>query len=404
MGRLADLKRKNPEMIIAAGGCVAQQEGRNILSRAPYVDVVFGTGAIGRLPRIIRQVETEGGRIVDVEMAPEMAEMDLPEPVQDDGSPARFVTIMRGCDNFCAYCVVPYVRGRECSRPPENIIREIETLVKTGVREVTLLGQNVNSYGFKENLCAFPDLLARVHAVEGLWRIRFTTSHPKDLSDELIGAFRELDKLCPHIHLPVQSGSDRILERMNRRYTRDMYLEKVRKLREACPDIALTSDMIVGFPGETRADFEATLDLIRSVVYDGLFAFIYSDRPGPPASRFPDKVPEPEARERLKELLDLQTVYTLQKNKELKGSIQPVLVDGLSRRPAADAPDPQWSGRTPGNKIVNFTQEADASFYHPNLMGKLVRVEIEEAFNHSLRGKALMIDPVDLKRKEYYAA
>ena len=320
LGRLADLKRKNPGLIIAVGGCMAQQEGKAILRRVPFADIVFGTHALGRLPRMVERVTARRCRIVDVEMTDGIDEFDLPDDYLRSGEVSRFVTIMQGCDNFCTYCVVPYVRGREASRKPESILEEIRALVRSGVREVTLLGQNVNSYGQKENLCSFPELLERISAVEGLSRIRFTTSHPKDLSPGLIDAFRNLDKLCHHIHLPVQSGSDRVLKRMNRKYTRELYLGKIDRLRQACPDIAITSDMIVGFPGETQADFEQTLDLMRTVAYDGLFAFKYSDRPNAPAARFADKVPEPEQNDRLQALLDLQEQYTLRRNQALVGT------------------------------------------------------------------------------------
>ncbi len=239
---------------------------------------------------------------------------------------------MQGCDNYCTYCVVPYVRGREASRRPEDIIAEIERLAAAGVREVTLLGQNVNSYGEKEGLCSFPELLTRVNAVDGLLRIRFTTSHPKDLSTALCRAFRDLPKLCRHIHLPVQSGSNPVLKRMNRRYTRENYLEKVAELRKYCPQIAISSDFIVGFPGEEPADFEQTLDLIRTVEFDSLFAFKYSDRPEAPASRFNDKVPEREQNMRLQRLLEEQDRITLFKHRSLLGSIQEVLVEGVNRR------------------------------------------------------------------------
>jgi tRNA-2-methylthio-N6-dimethylallyladenosine synthase len=226
----------------------------------------------------------------------------------EDQAVSRFVTIMRGCDNFCSYCVVPYVRGRESSRHPDSIIQEIESLVRCGVKEVTLLGQNVNSYGIKEGLCSFAQLLARVDTVKGLLRVRFTTSHPKDFNGELISAFKTCTKLCNHIHLPVQSGSNHIFKRMNRRYTREQYLDKVAKLRDTCPQMAISSDIIVGFPGETETDFQQTLDLLRMVQFDSLFAFMYSDRPNAPSARFPNKVSELQKKDRL------QTLWTFRKN------------------------------------------------------------------------------------------
>ena len=421
LGRLAELKRRNPGMIIAVGGCVAQQEGRRILKRVPLLDIVFGTQAVGRLPGMIRRVAANRCRIVDVEMSPDIEEFDIPEADRERGSVSRFVTIMQGCDNFCTYCVVPHVRGREASRRPEHILREIHALVDSGVREVTLLGQNVNSYGKKEGLIPFHALLERINDVDGLWRIRFTTSHPKDLSLELMEAFRSLDKLCAHIHLPVQSGSDAVLKRMHRRYTRKTYLEKVDRLRAIRPDIAITSDIIVGFPGETQADFEETLGLVRAVGFDGLFAFMYSDRPNAPAAGFADKVGELEKADRLQTLLGLQENHTLLKNRALEGTVQEVLVDGPTRRHGgADAemsgfrgdPDEtdipraavQWGGRTPGNKIVHFTLPDDVCASFEDMTGARVLVRIEDAFCHSLRGRPLPTGTCRLKGETCHAA
>lgn len=408
LGRLSKLKRKKPGLIVAVGGCVAQQEGKKILKRAPHVNVIFGTHTTHRLPQMIRQIESDGCRIVDIEMSDEIETRDTIIP-HGNGKTASFVTIMQGCDNYCTYCVVPYVRGREMSRTPERIIREIRELVTSGVREVTLLGQNVNSYGKKEGHCSFPELLARINEIEGLWRIRFTTSHPKDLSESLIYAFRRLNKLCKHIHLPVQSGSDRILKRMNRKYTREHYLEKVQKLREVCPEIAITSDMIVGFPGETRADFEETLDLMKTVEYDGLFAFKYSDRPNAPAAHFSNKVPEEEKKERLRILLDLQEQFTIKKNQALIGSVEQILVDGFSKQQTTDSrhsesdirnSDTQWTGRTSANKIINFVQ-GDAC--NKIFTGEMIHVRIDRAFSHSLRGKPIKTEPSGLKGDSYAA-
>jgi len=244
LGRLSRLKQKNPDLIIAVGGCVAQQQGRKILKRMPHVDLVFGTHALGRLPQAIEKIERQRCRIVDIQMT-ESLDDDSTQPMAVKAEAvSKFVTIMRGCDNYCAYCVVPYVRGREASRNPDQIVTEIEQLVHGGVREVTLLGQNVNSYGKKEGLCTFAELLSRINDIEQLSRIRFTTSHPKDLSDDLINAFGRLDKLCHHLHLPIQSGSNSILKRMNRRYTREIYIEKVAALRASCPEISITTDIL----------------------------------------------------------------------------------------------------------------------------------------------------------------
>ena len=411
LGRLADLKKKKPSLIIGIGGCVAQQEGEKIIRRVPHVDLVFGTHTIGRLPEMIRRITRGRHRVIDVELSDAIDECAYPPGVPGTSGPARFVTIMRGCDNYCAYCVVPYVRGRETSRQPESIVTEIQTLVCSGMKEVTLLGQNVNSYGKKEGLCSFSELLEQVNAIEGLLRIRFTTSHPKDLSEELIRAFVRLDKLCRHIHLPVQSGSDRILKRMNRRYTSDRYLEQIEALRRACPDIAITSDFIAGFPGETRDDFRETLDLIRRVRFDGVFAFKYSDRPNAPAAAFSEKVDESEKADRLQQLFDLQAEISLEKNRMLVGSTTTVLVEGESKKqseniPSASEESVQWTGRTSSNRIVNFSIEKCLSGIRNDCAGTLVDVCIEKAFPHSLWGSPVDggFRPACLKGASSYAA
>ena len=410
LGRLGRMKRNKRRLIIGVGGCVAQQEGKKILERMPFVDLVFGTQAIDRLPRLIRQIETRPCRIVDVGMN---ESQDISESLggpQAESQVSKFVTIMRGCDNYCAYCVVPFVRGRESSRSPESIIREIRALVDRGVKEVTLLGQNVNSYGKKQHLCSFAELLSKINEIEGLLRIRFTTSHPKDLSSDLIVAFNRLDKLCSHIHLPVQSGSNRILKRMNRKYTLEQYLDKVAKLRDTCPQIAITSDMIVGFPGETDGDFEQTLELVKTVEYDGLFAFQYSERPYAPAAKLPDKISESVKSKRLQILLDLQQQYTKEKNQALVGSTQIILTDGLSKKQVSEPTDTdsqtlQWTGRTFTNKIVNFSLD-ETPICNENLTGRLIDVRIERALSHSLFGKATKLEPTvgGLKGVENYAA
>jgi tRNA-2-methylthio-N6-dimethylallyladenosine synthase len=410
LGRLGRMKRNKRRLIIGVGGCVAQQEGKKILERMPFVDLVFGTQAIDRLPRLIGQIETSPCRIVDVGMN---ESQDISESLggpQAESQVSKFVTIMRGCDNYCAYCVVPFVRGRESSRSPESIIREIRALVDRGVKEVTLLGQNVNSYGKKQHLCSFAELLSKINEIEGLLRIRFTTSHPKDLSSDLIVAFKSLDKLCSHIHLPVQSGSNRILKRMNRKYTREQYLDKVAKLRDTCPQIAITSDMIVGFPGETDGDFEQTLELVKTVEYDGLFAFQYSERPYAPAAKLPDKISESVKSKRLQILLDLQQQYTKEKNQALVGSTQIILTDGLSKKQVSEPADTdsqtlQWTGRTFTNKIVNFSLD-ETPICNENLTGRLIDVRIERALSHSLFGKATKLEPTvgGLKGVENYAA
>ena len=410
LGRLARMKRDKKNLIIGVGGCVAQQEGEKILDRLPAVDLVFGTQSIERLPGLIQQIEARRCRIVDVDMNTDARIPESHVESRNESEVSKFVTIMRGCDNHCTYCVVPFVRGRETSRSPESILREIHSLVKSGVREVTLLGQNVNSYGKNEDLCSFAELLSMINEVEGLLRIRFTTSHPKDLGSDLIAAFRNLDKLCPHIHLPVQSGSNRILKRMNRQYTREQYLDKVMKLRDTCSRIALTSDIIVGFPGESQADFEQTLQLIKTVEFDGLFAFQYSDRPQAPSVRLPDKLPEPIIRKRLQILLDLQEKFTRRKNEALVGSTRLVLTDGLSKKQGSVRPDEnrrdlQWTGRTSTNKIVNFYGDETATG-NENLIGKMVGVRIDKGFSHSLLGRVINVEPSSggLKGVKNYAA
>jgi len=411
LGRLARLKKKKPGLIVGVGGCVAQQEGSNILKRVPHVDLVFGTRAIDRLPALISKIEEKRCRIVDVAMT-EIPDLLDPAPARaDDNLVSRFVTIMRGCDNYCTYCVVPYVRGRETSRDPDSIVDEIKMLVDAGIREVTLLGQNVNSYGKKEGLLSFPELLARVQTIEGLSRIRFTTSHPKDFDQDLIDAFQANDKLCKHIHLPVQSGSNRVLKKMNRKYTKELYLDKVAKLRDTCPDIAITSDMIVGFPGESDSDFEDTLDLMRKVEFDGLFAFMYSDRPNAPATQFKAKISEADKSERLQILLELQNTYTKRKNEALIGSIQPILAEGFSKKQSSGSlvePNQvaQWTGRTSTNKIVNFYQSDLPGSCCEIIPGKIVHVKIDQAYAHSLWGKPVEIEPTaaGLKGENCYAA
>ena len=411
LGRLARLKIKKPGLIIGVGGCVAQQEGEKILRRVPHIDLVFGTQAIDRLPLLIPKIENKRCRVVDVALREKPARSAVLLDRRPDGSVSTFVTIMRGCDNYCTYCVVPHVRGRETSRHPDRIMEEIRGLVQSGVKEVTLLGQNVNSYGIKEGLCSFPELLSRVNTIEGLLRIRFTTSHPKDLGSDLINAFKTNKKVCDHIHLPVQSGSDRILRRMNRKYTRELYLDKIAKLKDTCPGIAITSDIIVGFPGETEADFNETMDLMKMVQFDGLFAFVYSDRPNAPAVQFKNKISEEEKRKRLQALLELQENFTRKKNQALVGSVQPILVEGTSKKQSSGSfnrpqPDVQWTGRTSTNKIVNFYRRDNSQSCADLFPGKIVRTKIEKAYAHSLWGKPVEVKSTTggLKGEESYAA
>jgi tRNA-2-methylthio-N6-dimethylallyladenosine synthase len=394
LGRLAKLKSANPSLIVAVGGCVAQQEGEAILRRMAHVDLVFGTHAIFRLPQMVKRIEVSRCRLVDVRLSDAIETDDPVAGPSIDGQVSAFVTIMRGCDNFCTYCVVPHVRGREASRHPDRIVQEIRMRVNQGIREVTLLGQNVNSYGNKEQLCNFAELLARVNDIERLGRIRFTTSHPKDLSDDLIQAFGRLNKLGRHIHLPVQAGDNEILARMNRKYTRESYLDKIKRLRDACPDIAITSDIIVGFPGETERQFQASLKLIETVRYDGLFAFMYSDRPHAPAAAFSGKVTEAVKKERLQSVLDLQSRITQEKYQAMVGTTCRVLVEGPSRRFAPDTSldgghKIQWSGRSSSNHIIHFVVPGGASDGKEMLTGTFANIMIDRAYAHSLWGRLI---------------
>jgi len=411
LGRLARLKKKKPGLITAIGGCVAQQEGEKIFKRIPYLDLVFGTQAIDRLPSLIQMIDQKRCRIVDIEQADKPLFQEADDGIAATDQMSRFVTIMRGCDNFCSYCVVPYVRGRETSRHPDDIINEIQQYAQTGLKEVTLLGQNVNSYGKKERLCAFTELLSRVSQIEQLLRIRFTTSHPKDFDQDLINAFRTNEKLCKHIHLPVQSGSNRVLKRMNRKYTKALYLDKVAKLRDTCPDIAITSDIIVGFPGESTTDFDETLELIRTIEFDGLFAFKYSDRPNAPSADYDGKVSDQQKKDRLQILLDLQETLTRRKNQALVGTCLPILAEGFSKRQSSgnlNQPDQavQWTGRTSTNKIVNFYHDGNPASCNDICPGQLVNVKIEKAYSHSLWGKAVegKAAAEELKGERSYAA
>lgn len=399
IGRLAPMKEQNPNLIIGIGGCVAQQEGKSILRRMPYVDLVFGTQAIPRLAAHIQRIHETRCRVVDIRTTDVIVPEDYGVGPYLQSQVAAFVTIMRGCDNYCAYCVVPYVRGRESSRPSGDILSEIRHLVAHGVREVTLLGQNVNSYGRKNAEGSFPELLTRVNDISDLNRIRFTTSHPKDLSTELMKAFRDLDKLCNHMHLPVQSGADSVLRRMNRRYSRKEYLVKIEQLRSFRPDIAISSDIIVGFPGESDTDFKDTLSLIKEVGYDSIFAFSYSDRPNVPSVKFKGKVEEAVKKERLQAVLECQDPFTRRSNQFLLGSTQEILVEGLSKNSVyeegahqrKELPGVQWSGRTRTNKIVHFEFLEEKQNPKQRLTGCLMNIKIEKVMLHSLWGSPRMV-------------
>jgi len=376
LGRLKKYRKKG-KVLLGVGGCVAQQEGKRLLEKAPGIDLIFGTSNIQRLPELIETAKMTGKPQIDTEFREGFY------PFQKSSCPVSskvkaFVTIMKGCDNFCSFCVVPFVRGRERSRSSSEIIEEVRYLVESGIKEVTLLGQNVNSYGLKcKGEINFPELVRQIDQIKGLKRIRFTTSHPKDLSDELIDCFGESEKLCPHIHLPIQSGSDRILEKMNRGYSREDYLLKVNRLREVCPQIGLTTDIIVGFPGETENDFQETLDIISEIEYDEFFSFKYSDRPMTRASQDDRKLSEREKAQRLTILQEKQKPITMKKNEQLVNRKVEVLVEGKSKR------DPRrLTGRTGTNKVVNFEGPL-------GLEGETVQVKILEAYPHSLYGQVI---------------
>ena len=374
LGRYKGLKNKNHSLILGVGGCVAQHEGERLLARVPYLDFVFGTHTLHMLPGLVRAAE-QGERLSEVSFLDNQTRLDLFPAFDGEGGVSRFVTVMQGCDNFCSYCIVPHVRGREISRRSAEIINEIGEMADKGVREVTLLGQNVNSYGLRSpGEPDFAALLRRVADISGIERIRFSTSHPKDISAPLIACFTELPKLCGHIHLPAQAGSDTVLARMNRGYTRRDYLEKIAALKAARPGIQITGDMIVGFPGESETDFSETLSLMEEVRYADLFSFIYSVRPETRAAEYPDDIGCQEKQERLDRLLALQRAMTLERNRSFSGSRQQVLVEGFSRR------GDQLSGRTSGNRIVNFAGD-------PSLIGSIVEVTITRAFQNSLLGE-----------------
>lgn len=375
LGRIGKLKEQNPELIIGVGGCLAQHLGTKFHKRVRHLDFVFGTHNIHRLPEMIASIENKREKITNVDFHKSLNSIGIYAPPVS-GSVSAFVTIMQGCNNFCAYCVVPYLRGPEMSRPTEEIIEEIRKLTDCGIREVTLLGQNVNSYGKTlGNGLNFTALIKRIGKISGIERIRFTTSHPRDLSLELINCFAEEEKLCKHIHLPVQSGSNRILELMNRGYTVEEYMGKVDHLRKLSPQISITSDIIVGFPGETQNDYQETIDMMEKIRFDSSFSFKYSERKGTAAQKLEGKIEECEKLRRLNFLQALQDQHTLAANVALEGSLQELLVEGKSKNS-----DNDLMGRTSTWKIVNFKSEED-------LTGKRVNVKISKAYLHSLRGK-----------------
>ncbi len=375
LGALKQLKREKPDLIIAVCGCMMQrEEARKVITtKHRHVDIIFGTHNIYRLPQLIANYEKTGKTIVDVLE-------DSREIVEDIDANRKYsykayVNIMYGCNNFCTYCIVPYTRGRENSRDPENIINEIKELARTGCKEVTLLGQNVNSYGKTlDRDYSFVDLIREVNAIEGIERIRFMTSHPKDLSDELIEAYGDLDKLCEHLHLPVQSGSNQILKIMNRNYTREYYLNIVNKLKDKLPNIAITTDIIIGFPGETEDDFEETLNLVKEVGYDSAYTFLYSIREGTRAATMEDQIDDKVKHDRFQRLSDSLNEISLAINQDLIGKTFDVLVEDVSKN------NPEvLSGRTRSNKLVHFKGSED-------LIGTIIDVKIESVKTFTLEG------------------
>jgi len=376
LGRLRALKRNKSKLIIGIGGCMAQQEGETFLRRFPHIDFVVGTKEISRIGELLDDLEVYGRRGVAANLNGRVDPYGKLPFFLPASKVAAFVSIMQGCDNFCSFCIVPYVRGREVSRPSREVVEEIRCLAGQGVKEVTLLGQNVNSYGqTSAGELDFVSLLRAVQEISGVERFRFTTSHPKDLSPALIRAFGKFPKLCEHIHLPLQSGSARILQRMNRKYSPEKYLEKIHDLRHSCPGISITSDMIVGFPGEKEEDFAASMKMIERIEFDDLFSFKYSDRPGTRALLLGDKVLEEIGQRRLAELQALQRTITQKKNKAWEGKSAEVLVEGPSK-----AHPQENTGRTRTNHIVNFPGENIAP-------GSMVRVKIQRVYAHSLRGE-----------------
>ncbi|MDN7132886.1 tRNA (N6-isopentenyl adenosine(37)-C2)-methylthiotransferase MiaB [Vreelandella profundi] len=378
LGRWKKLKDANPDLVIGVGGCVASQEGEAIRKRAPHVDMIFGPQTLHRVPSMLDARSNNQIAAVDVTF-PEIEKFDhLPKPSSDGAS--AFVSIMEGCSKYCTFCVVPYTRGEEVSRPFEGVMDEVIHLSDQGVREINLLGQNVNAYRGENQLgdeIDLAELIACVAAVDGIDRVRFTTSHPVEFTESLIDAFADIPELVSHLHLPVQSGSDRILTAMKRGHTAAEYIDKMERIRANRPDISFSSDFIIGFPGETEEDFEATMNLIHQIGFDHSFSFVYSARPGTPASGLPDETPESVKKQRLAILQERILQQTAQISRRMMGTTQRVLVNGFSPR------DPgQLSGRTENNRVVNFRAANPTE-----LIGYFVDVEITEAFPNSLRGE-----------------
>lgn len=379
VGKALKSKRAKPHLIVGIAGCVAQEEGEEIFNLFPELDIAVGPDQIHRLPEMLRKASGQSKALELVDDPENYQWVGTPQVAQQATSINPFVTIMKGCNNFCTFCIVPYVRGREVSRPPSDIIDEIKSLIDCGAAEVTLLGQNVNSYGgANPEYGTFPELIRKISNETKIKRIRYTSPHPKDLSDELILEHKTNPLLCENIHLPVQSGSTPVLKRMNRKYTREDFVGKIDAIRRAIPDIAVSTDMIVGFPGETEEEFEETVSLMNEVEFDGMFAFRYSERPGTGAAKkYKDDVHEKTKLMRLTQVLELNEIIVLKKNEKYVGTVQEVLVEGSSRRG-----DRQMTGRTRTNKIVNFEGES-------KMAGKLVHVSVTWAGPNSLKGEVV---------------
>ena len=378
LGRWKNLKKAKPELIIGVGGCVASQEGEVIRQRAPYVDMVFGPQTLHRLPEMINQIKGGVSSVVDISF-PEIEKFDrLPEPRAD--GPTAFVSIMEGCSKYCTFCVVPYTRGEEVSRPVDDVLLEIAQLAAQGVREVNLLGQNVNAFrgaNFDGSICTFAELLELIASINGIDRIRYTTSHPVEFTDDIIEAYANIPELVDHLHLPVQSGSDRILNLMKRGHTAIEYKSKVRKLKKIRPNLSMSSDFIIGFPGESDQDFEATMDLIQAMDFDMSFSFIYSARPGTPAADLPDDVSEDTKKLRLQLLQQRINQQALRIARGMLNTEQRILVEGPSKKNPMEL-----TGRTENNRVVNFEGQ-------PHMIGKFVDVNITAVYANSLRGEVI---------------
>lgn len=375
IGEIKALKRRKPELIFGIAGCMAQKEGEALIKRAPHIDFVLGTSKVHSLSQTVRRIEAERQHVVDVNLT----ETELPDeseaPVLRDGKLSAWVPIMYGCNNFCTYCIVPYVRGRERSRLPKDIVKEVEQAARAGYKEVTLLGQNVNSYGKDHKQADFAELLAMVDKVEGIERVRFMTSHPKDLSDRVIETMAHGRHLCEHIHLPVQHGSNKILKAMNRVYTAEAYKDLVKRIRAALPEVSLTTDLIVGFPGETEEDFEELLAFLKEIRYDAAYTFIYSKRSGTPAAEMVDQVPEDVKKARLQRLMEVQNEISLEINQALLGKTLEVMVEGPSKND-----ENVWMGHTRSNKIVLFPHGQEKA-------GDFVQVKITSPQTWVLKGE-----------------